>query len=203
MEPVVLGQRDRRPGPVAVLDRPHKQVEVTTRVCAGISHTPAVRRKNGIHMDVFVVREPVRLPGLHVENLKLDLNALLLRSVDNPFAVGRPVGREVVVGVMRQFCGGAGGDIHFPDRAEHRHGERLAVGTPSRRQGGRIGHVSQVITHCVDVVELDRGIRGPLRPRGGSPSGRDENCCHRKQYTTLDGTFYEPEVPFWLYRHGW
>ena len=176
---VIGGDRHLVAGPPAVLDRPHRDVEVAVGAGRHVGDAVAVGRERRVRVDVAVVGQGPGLAGGHLQQLELHPVAVVVGGVDDPPAVGRPVGRRVVgVGAVGQLLGHPGVGVHPPDRPAHRHRDRLAVRRPARRPRGRARGGREVeVVHVVPAVAR-RGVAPRLGVRV------DRGCRHRRGENT-------------------
>ena len=165
----VLAHRRLFACPLAVCDRSHGDVEVPGGLRRDVGDLGAVGREHRVGVDERVVGEAMALTALHVEDLELDRLTPVVRRVDEPLAVGRPVRGRVIRLVLSQLVCDAAVRIDLPDRAAHGHGNPLAVGRPVRgpRRRARRGREIEVV-HVVAAV-----LRGRVAPGG---LGGDRLC---------------------------
>ena len=95
-EVVVARDRDRLAAPAAIGDRPDVDVEVAARGGRHVGDAGPVGREDGVGVDLVVVGQRMRIPRGHVEDLELHRLPVVVRRVDDPAPVRRPVGGRVV-----------------------------------------------------------------------------------------------------------
>ena len=173
--------RDRHlvAGPPARLDRPHRDVEVAVGAGRHVRDAGAVGREGRIRVHVIVARQRPGLAAGHVQQLELHPIAVVVGGIDDPPAVGRPVGGRVVgVGAVGQLLGHPGGGVHPPDGPAHRDRDRLAVRRPARRPRGRAGRRREVeVVHVVPAVPgRGEAARLGVHMHGARRKQRGENA---------------------------
>ena len=91
-EGVVGRERHLVAGPPTLVDRSHRHVEVAVRSGRHIRDAVAGGGERRVAVDVRVVGQRPGLAGLDLEQLQLHPRAVVVGGVDDPPAVGRPVG---------------------------------------------------------------------------------------------------------------
>ena len=154
--------------PAAVAYRPDEHVEVAVRGGRRVGDAGPVGREDGVGVDAAVVGERARLARRDVEDLELHRLSVVVRRVDDPASVGRPVRGRMPGRAAGQLDGGAAGEVDAPDGAGHGHGDRPSAGRPRRRPRGRARRRRQVVVEqVVPAVARRRVAAGlPRRRRG-------------------------------------
>ena len=104
--PEVVVGRDRHlvPGPQAVGHRPHRHVEVAVRPGRHVADPVAIGRERRVAVDVCITGQRPGLTALDIEELQLYPRAVVIGGVDDPSAVGGPVGGGMIrLGAVRQL----------------------------------------------------------------------------------------------------
>ena len=184
-EVVVARHRGGGAVPAAVRQRPDVHVEVAARAGRHVGDAGPVGREDGVGVDAVIVGERARLARRDVEDLELHGPSVVVRRIDDPAPVGRPVRGGMPGRAAGQLDGGAAGDVDAPDGAGHRHGDRPSVGRPRRRPRGRARRRRQVVVeHVVPAVARRRvapGLRHRRRGRERHEQRREEEAGRRPE----------------------
>src|SRR5260370_39759615 len=129
---IVTREFDLLAGPLAVVDGKHKDVEVAVGARGDISELRAVRGEGGVEVNVMAGSEFAGLAGVHVEDFEVDVASVVVSGVNDPFAIGRPGRRGMILAIVGEFLGVAGGWVDAPDGALHGYGDPFAVRRPRR-----------------------------------------------------------------------
>ena len=154
-EIVVAGDRDLVADELAVLDRSDEDVEVSRRLRRHVGQSRPVGREPRVHVDLLVGRQRPALAGRHIHDLQLNRSPTIVRDVDDPPPVGRPVGHRVVLPVVGELPRLARCRLNRPDRAAHRDGDRRTVRRPGWCPGSRARRRRKVV-----VVHVVRALPG-------------------------------------------
>ena len=208
---MVPGEGDGRSGPAPLPDGTDMDVEVPVGLGGNVGQPVPVRGKSWIGVEVGVVGQSMGLPRFQVQDLKLNGAAAVVGGVDDPPAVGGPVGRRVVVPIIGQLEGFGAGQVNPPDGAMEADGDLLAVRRPGgsprgrgrrRRQvivehvaaavpGGRIGPAGagRCFSSCIRGLRLGGTARGS-QDSGGKQhdpeEGRHSSCCVHDRSVLFD-----------------
>ena len=149
-----------------------KDVEVSVGLGGNVGQPVPVRGISRIGVEVGVVGQSMGLSRFQVQDLKLNGAAPVVGGVDDPPAVGGPVGRGVVVSIIGQLKGFRAGQVNPPDGAMKANGDLLAVGRPGGGPGrGRRRRREVIVVHVAAAVP--GGGIGPTGP------GRSFSSCLR------------------------
>ena len=169
---MIPGEGGGRSGPTPLPDGTDMDVEIPVGLGGDVGQAAPVRGKRRIGVEVGIIGQSVGLPCFQVQDLKLDGAAPVIGGVDDPPAVGGPVGRGVVVPIVGQLEGFGARQVNPPDGATEADGDLLAVGRPGGGPGrGRRRRRKVVVVHIAAAVP--GGGIGPTGP------GRSFSSCLR------------------------
>ena len=216
---MVPGEGGGGPGPAPLPDGTDMDVEVPVGLGGDVGQPAPVRGKRRIGVEVGIIGQSVGLPCFQVQDLKLDGAAPVIGGVDDPPAVGGPVGRGVVVPIVGQLEGFGARQVDPPDGAMEADGDLLAVRRPGRGPGrGRRRRRKVVVVHIAAALPGGRiGLAGPGRcfsscirglrlagtARGGQDSGgkqhdpeegRHSSCCVHDRSVLFDPDWVKPSL---------
>ncbi|MYD69481.1 MAG: PQQ-binding-like beta-propeller repeat protein [Acidobacteria bacterium] len=116
----------------------------------------------------------MRFAGCDVQHLELNARAVVVGGVDDPVAVGRPVGRRVIAVAVGQLVGDAGFRVDAPDGTRHRHRDGRTVRRPGGSpRGGAGGRREIEVEHVVTAVPGGR-VAVRLGGEGRRHEGREQ-----------------------------